>query len=92
MSQILRLFFELFIVTLVATSCLTTLFFIVAENPETAAKSGSHWPIPVGAEAVVSNHGSYIKWYLLSLHPILFLISVGGIFVGSFLINYMWKK
>jgi hypothetical protein len=71
---------------------MSTLLFISAESPEAAAKSGYHWKIPDGAEAVVVNHGSYLKWYLLSLHPILFIISVSGIFVGGLLLNYLWKR
>lgn len=49
--------------------------FLLAMPPEEALSRG-YSPMPVGWEAGVFSHGSYIRWLLPENHPILFLGTV----------------
>ena len=68
--------------TLFAFGLVSGLLFLSADSPAEAARRGLA-KLPVQCEAGYFNHGSYVCWYTIADHPLLFAASIATLVVGA---------
>ena len=75
----------------VITGFISVICFVFAVTPAEAVANGGP-KIPAGWEAGFFNHGSYIRWHVMSKHPIEFALSVVILGCGVFGVYYFKRK
>jgi hypothetical protein len=82
---------ELGLALVFGSGILTTLCFIGAVTPEQGLQKG-YPPMPAHWEAGFWNHGSYVQWPDMWKHPFLFALSVSGLLIGAFGLQWVQRR